>query len=904
METQELPPIGSDVTHLIAGGGGLPPIGSDVTHLIEPDFKATAEKPSLLDLGVELVKGFGAQMNPLPLLKAMYDRTADEFDQALTAGKEGRYGDAFLHATEIPSAPGQALVHGLTNAHLDQFKKAYQAFQEGRLSEALGHTLAGVVPIVGPAAAGVGEEIGTGDPRTMAHGVGGAIALVAPAALKYGTEVARTGSILPSAADVAAAPPLRVQTPAPLANPNAADVAAVDFGAARGIPVDAATATGNKAIAGAQHLADRTLGGSLVGAGAAARQAEGFTRVGNELAADAYPHPTTPETAGADVRGAVEKLIGDLHGQASDAYERLRALEADPANAAEVPKSGLAPKVVAAAEDAKIAKMSETLGYVPKLGEMAELRRIKAEMDSLPFVKRTWNDLSGEVGKRGNAAGGDAQIVPGAAGAVVYTDIMQRTDRNGDLLVPSEMTRREVRDALDKALTTGRFTNAAKAALEVARGRMRGDTGLSKPSLPPSAGDLAPSQTTMLMPVDIRPTKTALDPMYQQLKREAELVPLQGGKARALVALDRLLNGPDFAPVSVADAALGDLKAMARGADLPALRTGTQSIAANAVKQLGVVVRQAVERAGPEAVAALEEGRNATVAKYAAADVLDSLRQEPVQVFRQAIASKDAGIDQLRAVVDHGGAGEITKIGRAYLEDLMQQATADGAFDRAKGLAAKWQNLGPQTKTLLFGKELTTDLNNFFHLAKKAADNPNPSGTGHTVALWSQGGLMVMNPVKGVAVQIAGAAAAKLLRSPTFVKAVTKGFSISVQNYPAAAAVFGQIVKAAGADAVRVPTAAGLLTPGNIDLAHRPRVTNADGSTSTVRSISIEQDGEEILIPTVSADGRLLSDADAIAAFKKTGQHLGIFDSAAHATAYARTLHADQARLLDRQAEQ
>lgn len=86
----------------------------------------------------------------------------------------------------------------------------------------------------------------------------------------------------------------------------------------------------------------------------------------------------------------------------------------------------------------------------------------------------------------------------------------------------------------------------------------------------------------------------------------------------------------------------------------------------------------------------------------------------------------------------------------------------------------------------------------------------------------------------------------------------------------------------------------GLLERGNVDLNNRPRVKNADGSISTVRSMSVNIDGQEVLIPTVSDDGRLLSEDEAIKQFDKTGKHLGKFDTPENATAFAEQLHKDQ----------
>jgi len=87
---------------------------------------------------------------------------------------------------------------------------------------------------------------------------------------------------------------------------------------------------------------------------------------------------------------------------------------------------------------------------------------------------------------------------------------------------------------------------------------------------------------------------------------------------------------------------------------------------------------------------------------------------------------------------------------------------------------------------------------------------------------------------------------------------------------------------------------------GNIDLNARPVVNNADGTFSTVRSMSFNMDGKEILVPTISDDGRTLTEEQAIQQYKKTGKNLGVFNTPAEATAYAEQLHNQQAQQYGR----
>ena len=91
---------------------------------------------------------------------------------------------------------------------------------------------------------------------------------------------------------------------------------------------------------------------------------------------------------------------------------------------------------------------------------------------------------------------------------------------------------------------------------------------------------------------------------------------------------------------------------------------------------------------------------------------------------------------------------------------------------------------------------------------------------------------------------------------------------------------------------------------GNIDLTNRPIVKNDDGSISTVRSMSFQdEEGKEVLVPTV-VNGKIVSDSEAINNYYRTGEYLGKFDSVEEANEYAKELHRQQEKLYSKNNQQ
>lgn len=756
-----------------------------------------------------LAKQFGGASDSRRPVSAE-DFTTDTQPQGSVVGRFLSNAGEMLNPITMVKGIGQAVAHpiatgeALVGSQLEQFKKAKDLYGQGRYQEAAGYGLAGALPMLGPAAAAAGEQIASGD---VAGGIGKGIGLLAPAAI---------GSVAPKGVRAGA---LKV-------NPDTA--AAVAYAEKAGIPLDVAAATDNKFAQALQHVTDRSLAGSFVADKAAKVQAGRLATVGEQLAAKAHPVPVSAGQAGEAAQAGVGKVVTGQRLLANDAYDRLRAIEAQPEHAVTFqPEAAVvnpdapyhfSPKAKASPDDifSEALKDARANGYTGKVSDLRE--QFNQRLDSAKELKASTAEgdeyshaaLMKEIRDRGGLRPFDKDFQGGgparqlreesqAASAGTRNYYGKNAVMRNDGLAVDDMTQQLSEDPkwgavitpdtdLRDVVASGKVPMKPGADIQ---NYLRG-VGVHPGATWWKAG--APAETVPL-PVDVASVKDAMRPIAERLAAKKNVVgALMGQEATVAAKLDALIKGPDAVPLSVADAVLSDLKRMARS-NHPDLRSVGQGIAAKAVSELHGMVSQAAERAGPDAVAALEEGRIATKAKYAAADVLKRLEGQNRQksgatAFRGLTQAGDTSIGQLRDVIAQS---PDTKplIARAVLDRLIDHPTAGPAKT-----FTDWQKLGPETKYELFTPEHVKDLDQFFALRKRLAANPNPSGTAHNLLTVSQVGHLVVNPASGVAAQIGAGVLAKLLHSPKTVRLLTRGMTIPVKATAASTAWLADLAAA------------------------------------------------------------------------------------------------------------
>ena len=752
--------------------GAQPPNDRDMAQVFSearlspPPATAPKAEPSMLDLGVEAVSRYAKGVVPVDLLKQLYSDVTGEMSAAVASAQSGDVAGAVGHAvTASPIGQGVKLAGQLGQAQLAQFGKAKAAYDRGDYEQASAYTVAGFLPLVGPATTAAGEEVRAGRETGDVKRQVGAVAelggmLTGPAAVK---------AVIPKS--------IRIPGTGKFANPNPAEVAVVEYAARVGIPMEAATATGNPVVRGLQSASDFSLGGALTGARKAAAQTRGLTAEAARLEQAAAPLPVSPESAGAGVRASLEATVKARAAEQNRAYGKFRDIEAAQAEPVQVGTKTITREF----DEAPINPHEDLLRAIARNGGLGPDKGMPGEMRTL-LESRT--QAGGKLGDK-SLLGAQRTGSIGGVGRVLRSD-GKSLDMMAEALREEGYTAikgpRELLDAIDDART------------EMAR--------------PAKAGPKAdtfeePVMETMGLPVDVESAQTMLRPIYDELMREKDITPIMGKEGRALAALDRLMRGPKIAPASVVDGALSKLKAFARHEGMAELRPEGQSIAARAVQVLEARVQEAAARGGPEATAARNAGRLATQQKVAAGTLVKQLKTEPVKAYQQATLPRDTGIDYLRQIQKVAPA-EMPKVGRALLTDIFDKARAGGGFKRNDAIWNEWQKVGPETKKALFpDAQHRADLDNFFLLQKQIAANVNPSRSALVGSLILQAGTL-LTPY-GMKYVLGGAALGKLLHSRAGIKALTEVIRVPTgRSQLAQAAAVSRVGALAGVRPTRV----------------------------------------------------------------------------------------------------
>lgn len=300
------------------------------------------------------------------------------------------------------------------------------------------------------------------------------------------------------------------------------------------------------------------------------------------------------------------------------------------------------------------------------------------------------------------------------------------------------------------------------------------------------------------MPVDVRDLKALVAPLEAKLARAWE--PSKQYASRGLKAMRSILESKNFISSSDAELDLSGLKRMSRE-DPEGIAGG--DVARLLIPELQKRIDDAVKAVNPRAATQLRRGRVLTRRAHEVRDVLDDLLEEPVQAYGQMTWRQDAGIERLRSI-EKEAPGSLHTVGRAFLESLFGEAMQGGGFSRTQGILNKWNNLGPETKKLLFPNPLLRqNVGDFLLAAQKYGQSPNPSGTAGVLTSTGSitGGGMFIDPLTTVLANLGAGGLAKALYSPRTAKLLTKGVRIPIAGSGAANALWlTNLIKEAGED--------------------------------------------------------------------------------------------------------
>ncbi len=292
------------------------------------------------------------------------------------------------------------------------------------------------------------------------------------------------------------------------------------------------------------------------------------------------------------------------------------------------------------------------------------------------------------------------------------------------------------------------------------------------PTLDPNAPDTIPLTAKVAGPTDMTAVKNAARPMLDQLRTEMRVTNTQVSPVTSM--LEDIVNGPDIVSLRTAKDNISALQKLSRN-EARSMYTKAQAMTGQLVTPFHDAIETAAQNISPEAYQALQDGNEATRAKYDLAKAVpdsylkkDTPPNNLAQLHDLLTKPEDAMLPRLQKVAQHVP-DAIPGIARATIEDIFSGITKKGGINDVQSALNKWEGpgaLGPQTKELLFGPETTEEITNLLHYAKMAVSESNPSGTAPTAQIMALVALMAHNPMMGIAAMTGARQLAKGIFNP------------------------------------------------------------------------------------------------------------------------------------------
>lgn len=340
-----------------------------------------------------------------------------------------------------------------------------------------------------------------------------------------------------------------------------------------------------------------------------------------------------------------------------------------------------------------------------------------------------------------------------------------------------------------------------KVRAATATNKVTVQTGTKPTGLVGPSGQALTTPVTQVFdsPVALAPMRTQLETIHKELM--ANLPEVRRANSPAFQALDNFMKSDaDHMSAMEFDKFLGALKSISRDGKSEFLTSQSQALARKMINEGEAGLDTALKGAGPNAATQLKSARNVVKSYYETGELRARYKGDPASVYKRLAQGDDIRfkeLTRLQKLAPH----EVKQIGRTYLEGMINKATREGGFGRSAGILADWDRLGPQTKELLYGKQITEDIDDFLIGAKRLTRPVNASESGHMVyALTALGAIgpalaggihaMITGDASHLltAAQATGSAVAvpnilsRVMFSPGGAKALTKAITIPVKS--------------------------------------------------------------------------------------------------------------------------